>query len=280
MREIEVAVIGDTVRRLCIEANHEIRHDHVAALQRGLAEERSPIGCHVLGQLLLNAQVAAHERIAFCQDTGYAVVYLIIGQDVHLVGGSLPDAINAGVAAGYREGYLRASLVRSPIDRVNTGDNTPAMINVELVPGDELALTLLIKGAGCDNMSAIRMLTPAQGTPAMIDFVVETIEQAGPSASPPVTVGIGMGGTFDKAATMAKHALTRFSGQPNQDPEIAALEQQIKAAINATGIGPAGFGGTVTALSVHIEAMGTHIAAFPVAVNLDCHSHRVREVTW
>jgi fumarate hydratase subunit alpha len=164
------------------------------------------------------------------------------------------------------------------VDRVNTGDNTPAMIDIRLVPGDGLALTVLIKGAGCDNMSALRMLTPAQGTPAMIDFVVQTIEQAGPSASPPVTIGIGLGGTFDRAAAMAKRALTRRSGDPSPDPEIAALERQVLDAVNATGIGPAGFGGTVTALAVHIETMATHIAAFPVAINLDCHSHRVAEV--
>jgi fumarate hydratase subunit alpha len=205
-------------------------------------------------------------------------VFLTVGQDVHFTGGSLREAIDAGVREGYREGYLRASLVRSPIERTNTGDNTPAMVYIDLVPGEEVELTLLIKGAGCDNMSAIRMLTPAQGVEAMVDFVVETIEQAGPSASPPVTIGIGMGGTFDKAAVMAKRALTRRSGAPNPDPEIAQLEQRIRSAVNATGIGPAGFGGTVTALSVHIESMATHIAAFPVAINIDCHSHRVREV--
>ncbi|WP_108610427.1 fumarate hydratase [Aminobacter sp. MSH1] len=278
MREIDVDVVRQKVRELCIQANHEIREDHIQALRRGLDEERSPLGCQVLQQLLENASVAARERMAFCQDTGYAVVFLAVGQDVHFVGGSLNEAINKGVAEGYRDGYLRASLVESPIKRRNTGDNTPAMTYIDLLPGDDVRLTLLIKGAGCDNMSAIRMLTPAQGVEAMIKFVVETIEKAGPSASPPVTIGIGMGGTFDKAAVMAKWALTRTSGEPNPDPEIAALEQRVRDAINATGIGPAGFGGKVTALSVHIESMATHIAAFPVAVNLDCHSHRVREV--
>lgn len=278
MREIDVGEVTDAVRELCIRANHEIRDDHLAALRRGRAAERSPIGCQVLDDLLRNAEVARTERIAFCQDTGYAVVYLTIGQDVHFVGGDLTEAVNRGVAEGYRHGYLRASLVRTPVDRVNTGDNTPAMIDIRLVPGDGLALTVLIKGAGCDNMSALRMLTPAQGKPAMIDFVVQTIEQAGPSASPPVTIGIGLGGTFDRAAAMAKRALTRRSGDPSPDPEIAALERQVLDAVNATGIGPAGFGGTVTALAVHIETMATHIAAFPVAINLDCHSHRVAEV--
>lgn len=279
MREVPIADVADAVRQLCVKANHEIREDQIAALQRGLDDERSPIGCKVIRELLQNANVAAAERVAFCQDTGYAVIYLTVGQDVHFTGGSLHDAINHGVRDGYREGYLRASLVKSPIDRRNTGDNTPAMVNIDVVPGDEVSITVLIKGAGCDNMSAIRMLTPAQGTEAMVRFVVETVEKAGPSASPPVTVGIGMGGTFDKAAMMAKHALTRRAGAPSADPEIAALEQRIRAEINATGIGPAGFGGTVTALSVHIEAMATHIAAYPVAVNLDCHSHRVRELS-
>jgi fumarate hydratase subunit alpha len=278
MREIDVGEVTDAVRELCIRANHEIRDDHLAALRRGRAAEQSPIGCQVLDDLLRNAEVARTERIAFCQDTGYAVVYLTVGQDIHFVGGDLTEAVNRGVAEGYRDGYLRASLVRTPVDRVNTGDNTPAMIDIRLVPGDGLALTVLIKGAGCDNMSALRMLTPAQGTPAMIDFVVQTIEHAGPSASPPVTIGIGLGGTFDRAGAMAKRALTRRSGDPSPDPEIAALERQVLDAVNATGIGPAGFGGTVTALAVHIETMATHIAAFPVAINLDCHSHRVAEV--
>lgn len=279
MREVNVDTIADAVRRLCVQANHEIREDQIAALERGLAEERSPLGCQVLQQLLENATVAARERVAFCQDTGYAVVFLRIGQDVHFTGGSLSDAIDSGVRDGYAEGYLRASLVESPIQRNNTGDNTPAMVYTELVPGSGVELTVLIKGAGCDNMSAIRMLTPAQGVEGMVSFVVETIVKAGPSASPPVTIGIGMGGTFDKSAVMAKWALTRTAGEPSPDPEIAALERRIRDAVNATGIGPAGFGGTVTALSVHIESMPTHIAAFPVAINLDCHSHRVRAVS-
>jgi fumarate hydratase subunit alpha len=279
MRTIDVAVVGDAVRELCIRANHEIRDDHLAALRRARAEERSAIGCQVLDSLLRNADIARTERIGFCQDTGYAVVYLTVGQDVHFAGGELTEAVNRGVAEGYRAGYLRASLVRSPIDRVNTGDNTPAMIDIALVAGEGLHVTVLIKGAGCDNMSALRMLTPAEGTPAMIDFVVETIERAGPSASPPVTIGIGLGGTFDRAATMAKRALTRRSGEPSPDPEIADLERRVLDAVNATGIGPAGFGGTVTALAVHIESMATHIASYPVAINLDCHSHRVQELS-
>lgn len=279
MREIRVDAVADTVRSLCVEANHEFRQDHVAALNRALQEERSPLGCHVLQHLIENGETAAARHMPICQDTGYAVCFLQVGQDVHFTGGSLTEAIDTGVREGYREGYLRASLIHSPIDRRNTGDNTPAMVYVDLVPGEEVTLTLLIKGAGCDNMSAIRMLTPAEGVQGMKDFVVETIEKAGPSASPPVTVGIGMGGTFDLSAKMAKHALTRPSGAPNPDPQVAELEREILDALNATGIGPAGFGGTVTALAVHVEACATHIAAFPVAINLDCHSHRVREVS-
>ncbi|WP_226367403.1 fumarate hydratase [Pseudonocardia sp. ICBG162] len=280
MRDIDVGVVADTVRRLCVEANHELRGDHLAALRRARDVEESPTGREVLDRLLANAEVSAREHIAFCQDTGYAVCFLEIGQDVHFSGGSLAAAIDRGVAEGYREGYLRASLVRSPVDRTNTGDNTPAMVHYDLVEGDGVRLTLLVKGAGCDNMSALRMLTPAAGVGGMTDFVVETVERAGPSASPPVTIGIGMGGTFDRAAVLAKRALTRDpTGSPSPDPAIADLEREILDAVNATGIGPAGFGGTVTALSVHIEAYPTHIAAFPVAINLDCHSHRVREVT-
>lgn len=279
MREIPVTDVTAAVRELCISVNHEVRGDHRAALTRALADERSDLGCSVLRQLLRNGDVAAADGFPICQDTGYSVVFLRVGQDVHFSGGSLADAIDEGVRTGYRDGYLRASLVRSAIDRTNTGDNTPAMVYTDLVDGDRVEITVLAKGAGCDNMSAIKMLTPADGVDGMMRFVVETIEKAGPSASPPVTVGIGMGGTFDMAARLSKWALTRSSGEPSPDPAIADLEQTIKRAINDTGIGPAGFGGTVTALSVHIESMATHIAAFPVAVNLDCHSHRVGALT-
>ena len=276
MREIHVDAVTQAVRDLCIEANTCLRDDHLAALERGLAEEESPLGREVLRQLLENARVACEECVAFCQDTGYAVLFVELGQDVHVVGGGLGEAIDAGVRQGYEQGYLRKSIVESPTRRRNTGDNTPAIVYYDVVPGRACRVTMLAKGAGCDNMSAIRMLTPAEGLPAMKRFVVETVERAGPNASPPLTVGVGMGGTFEKAAWLAKRALTRPSGAPNPDPEVAALERELLDAINATGIGPAGYGGTVTALAVHVESFPTHIAAFPVAVNLDCHSHRVR----
>lgn len=279
MREVSVEDVADTVRQLCIEANHELRADHVAALHGALEDEQSPIGCEVLRRLLENNEIAAREEMAYCQDTGYAVCFLQVGQDVHFTGGPLAEAIDRGVREGYREGYLRASLINNPVDRRNTGDNTPAMVHYDIVSGDNVHLTLLVKGAGCDNMSALRMLTPAEGAEGMKRFVVQTIENAGPSASPPVTVGVGMGGTFDKSAQLAKWALTRPSGKPNSDPTLASLESELREAINSTGIGPAGFGGTMTALAVHVEAFATHIAAFPVAINLDCHSHRVREVS-
>jgi fumarate hydratase subunit alpha len=266
------------VRGLCIEANTCLPEDHLQALRRALEREESPLGREVIEKLLENAEVACEECVAFCQDTGYAVFFVEVGTEVRFAGGEISEAIDEGVRRGYEEGYLRKSIVRSPIERTNTGDNTPAVVYYDLVPGNGLKLTMLAKGAGCDNMSALRMLTPAEGLPAMKRFVVETIEKAGPNASPPLTVGVGIGGPFEKAAQLAKRALTRPSGEPNPNPELAKLEEELLEEINATGIGPAGYGGTVTALAVHIESFPTHIAAFPVAVNLDCHSHRTASV--
>ena len=278
MREIRVDAMKRAVRDLCIEANTRLPKGHLRALRRALKREESTLGREVLERLLENAEVAQKECIAFCQDTGYAVFFVEVGTEVRFVGGEIAEAIDEGVRRGYEEGYLRKSIVRDPIDRVNTGDNTPAVVYYDLVPGDRLRITLLVKGAGCDNMSALKMLTPAEGLAAMKRFVVETIEEAGPNASPPLTVGVGIGGPFEKAAQLAKKALTRPSGEPNPDPKIAKLEGELLEEINATGIGPAGYGGTVTALAVHIESYPTHIAAFPVAVNLDCHSHRTAEI--
>ena len=278
MREIEAAEITEAVRELCIEANTRLPEDHLAALHRALEEEESPMGREVIGELLENARVARERCVAFCQDTGYAVFVVELGSEARVVGGGIGEAIDEGVRRGYDEGYLRKSIVRGPVDRTNTGDNTPAIVYYDVVPGDGLRLTLLVKGAGCDNMSSLRMLTPAEGVEEMKRFVVETVERAGPNASPPLTVGVGIGGPFERAALLAKKALTRRSGEPNPDPELAGLEAELLEAINATGIGPAGYGGTVTALAVHVESFPTHIAAFPVAVNLDCHSHRTSSV--
>jgi fumarate hydratase subunit alpha len=278
LREIAAETVTEAVRDLCLEANTRLPEDHLEALRNALDEEESPLGREVLERLLENAEVARERCVAFCQDTGYAVFFVELGSEVRVSGGELGEAIDEGVRRGYGEGFLRKSIVRGPLDRVNTGDNTPAVVYYDLVPGDALKLTILVKGAGCDNMSALKMLTPAEGLPAMKRFVVETIERAGPNASPPLTVGVGIGGPFEKAALLAKKALTRPSGLPNPDPRLAELERELLEAINATGIGPAGYGGRVTALAVHVESFPTHIAAFPVAVNLDCHSHRTSSV--
>jgi fumarate hydratase subunit alpha len=278
LREIEASSITEAVCDLCIEANTRLPRDHLFALRRALDDEESELGREVIERLLENAEVACKRCIAFCQDTGYAVFFVELGSGVKISGGEIGPAIDEGVRQGYEEGYLRKSIVRSPVDRTNTSDNTPAVVYYEPVPGDGLKLTMLVKGAGCDNMSALKMLTPAEGLPAMKKFVVETIENAGPNASPPLTVGVGIGGPFERAAVLAKKALTRLSGEPNPDPELAKLERELLEEINATGIGPAGFGGTQTALAVHVESFPTHIAAFPVAVNLDCHSHRTASV--
>jgi fumarate hydratase subunit alpha len=278
LREIRVDDVARVVRGLCIEANTRLPEEHLRALRRALKREESPLGREVIEKLLENAEVAREDCVAFCQDTGYAVFFVEVGTEVRFVGGEVRDAFDEGVRRGYKDGYLRKSILKSPVERTNTGDNTPAIVYYDLVPGDGLKITMLVKGAGCDNMSALKMLTPAEGVPAMKRFVVETIEKAGPNASPPLTVGVGIGGPFEKAAQLAKKALTRPSGEPNPDPELAALERELLEEINATGIGPAGYGGTVTALAVHVESFPTHIAAFPVAVNLDCHSHRTTSI--
>ena len=275
VRGIPGEKIVEAVRSLCIEANTELPESHLAAMRRALGDEESPHGREVLKRLLQNAEVAKERCVAFCQDTGYAVFFVEMGSEVRIEGGEIGELIDEGVRRGYDEGYLRKSIVKSPVDRVNTGDNTPAIVYYEPVAGTGFKLTMLVKGAGCDNMSALKMLTPADGVEGMKRFIVETVEKAGPNASPPVTVGVGIGGPFEKAAMLAKKALTRPSGEPNPDPELAGLERGVLDEINASGIGPAGYGGTQTALCVHIESFPTHIAAFPVAVNLDCHSHRV-----
>jgi fumarate hydratase subunit alpha len=278
MRKIHVDDIVATLSQLCIDANIEIRPDTIAAYRRALEQEASETGREVLQQLILNAEVAKQQRIPFCQDTGYAVIFVELGQHVHITGGSFVEALNEGVRQGYQQGFLRKSMVHNALERINTGDNTPAVVNTEIVPGDRIKISLLIKGAGCDNVSALRMFTPAEGLAAAKDFIVEVADHAGPNASPPFVIGVGMGGPFAQAALLAQKALLWHLGKPNPDQSLAAIEAELLERINSLGIGPAGFGGSVTALGVHIEACAVHIASFPVAVNMDCHSHRGKEV--
>lgn len=271
IREVNVALIRDAVAELCKTANYQLGDDVVLALENSRAAESGPLAGRVLETIVLNAKIANDEQRPICQDTGTAVVFIAVGQDVHLVGGALHEAINEGVRRGYREGYLRNSLVGDPLfNRKNTGDNTPAVIHVDLVPGDQVHLTVMTKGGGAENMSRMVMLTPADGVAGVRNFVVETVELAGPNACPPVIVGVGVGGTFDLAPTLAKKALLRRVGTPNPDPQLADFERELLIAINGLGIGPHGFGGLTTALAVHIEAHPTHIASLPVAVNLQC----------
>jgi fumarate hydratase subunit alpha len=279
VRDIAFDRIVAAVRQLCLDANYDLPCDTRAACARAIEREESETGRDVLRLLLENAEVAKRDRVPFCQDTGYAVLFVELGQEVHVRGGALRAALDAGTRAGYCDGFLRKSLVRSPVARVNTGDNTPAVVHTEVVPGDRLRIRRLVKGAGCDNSSAIRMFTPAEGLDAAKSFVVDVVERAGPNASPPVVVGVGLGGPFAEAALLAQRALLWPVGMPNPDPELAEIEAELTARIDDLGIGPAGYGGRVTTFGVHIEAGATHIASFPVAVNLDCHSHRTGEVT-
>lgn len=278
MRTIEAGTVAAAVRDLCISANHEMGADMLSALARAREMEESETGRAVLDRILENARVARDHRYPICQDTGTAVVFLDVGQDLRITGGDLEVAIHDGVRQGYRDGYLRPSIVRSPLDRVNTGDNTPPIIYTRIVSGDRLNLAVLAKGAGCDNMSRLTMLTPFEGQEGILRFVVRTVSEAGPNPSPPLIVGVGLGGTFEQAALLSKRALLRTVGEPNLDGLLADLEVELLRRINDLGIGPAGFGGRVTALAVHVESHPTHIASLPVAVNLDCHSHRVGRV--
>ena len=278
MRTVGSSEVTAAVRELCIEVNYRMGDDMLAALGRAREIEESEVGRTVLARLLENARVARGEGYPICQDTGQAVVFVDLGQEVHLEGGDLESAIDEGVRQGYRDGYLRASVVESPIHRVNTGDNTPAIVYTRVVPGDRVSLGLLAKGAGCDNMSRLAMLKPSDGHEGAAEFVVRAVSEAGPNPSPPLIVGVGLGGTFERAALLSKRALLRRVGDPSPDPALAALEGELRRRINDLGIGPAGFGGRVTALAVHVESHATHIASLPVAVNLDCHSHRAGRV--
>jgi fumarate hydratase subunit alpha len=277
-REIAGRDIADAVSRLCIEAGYHLGDDVLAALRRALDTEESPVGREILEQLVRNAQIAREEGIPLCQDTGLTVVFVELGQDVHVVAGDLNEAIQEGVRRGYTEGYLRKSMVERPFSaRANTGDNTPAVIHTEIVPGEKLRIVIMPKGGGSENMSALGMLKPADGREGVIRFVVETIERAGANPCPPTIVGVGIGGSAEKAMLMAKHALQREVGQPGADPEVAALEQDILTRANELGIGPQGLGGRTTCLAVHVEVFPCHIASLPVAINIQCHSARHKE---
>ncbi len=278
MREIRCEEIIETVARLCIEANYYLGDDVLQALRQARETEVSPVGREVLDQLLENADVAREEEMPLCQDTGLTVVFLEVGQDAHIVGGDLYEAIQEGVRRGYEEGYLRKSVVDKPFSaRANTRDNTPAVIHTQIVPGDRLKITVVPKGGGSENMSTLAMLKPADGRQGVVDFVVETVRKAGANPCPPTIVGVGVGGTVEKTMWLAKHSLLREVGQPSPDPEAAELERDILERVNKLGIGPQGLGGSTTSLAVHVETYPCHIASLPVAVNIQCHSARHKE---
>ena len=280
MRTVNVSEITENIKEMCIEANHYLSKDMEAALKHSQETEASPLGRQILGQLSENLQIAADEMIPICQDTGMAVVFLEVGQDVHLEGGAVEEAVNEGVRKGYTEGYLRKSVVGDPIERVNTGDNTPAVIHYSIVPGDTVRITVAPKGFGSENMSRVFMLKPADGIEGVKDARLKAVSEAGPNACPPMVVGVGIGGTFEKCALMAKQALTRETGAHSTIPYVRELEEEMLEKINGLGIGPGGLGGTTTALAVHINTYPTHIAGLPVAVNICCHVNRhiVREL--
>ncbi len=273
MREICAETITQTVRRLCIEANSHLPQDVKHCIEDSYVRESWPQAREILERIMENYRIADREACPICQDTGMACVFVKIGQEVH-VRGDLAEAIHEGVRQGYRDGCLRKSVVRDPLDRVNTGDNTPAMIYYDIVPGDGMEITVAPKGFGSENMSQIKMLKPSDGLQGVKDFIVKVVEEAGPNPCPPIVVGVGIGGTFDKAALLAKKALMRQAGQPNANAFYAGLERELLERINALGIGPQGFGGRTTALAVHIEQCPTHIAGLPVAVNINCHVTR------
>ena len=276
VREIPAEEITKTIKRLCIEANTVLGDDVIEAYKKGYENEKSPVGRDILLQLLENSRIAEEEGIPLCQDTGLAVVFIDMGQDVHVVGGDLNEAINEGVRQGYKEGYLRASSL-DPLTRKNYGDNTPAIIHVNITPGDKLKLEVAPKGFGSENMSRVILFPPAVGIKGVKDFVTQRVEESGPNPCPPLVVGVGIGGTLEKAAIIAKKSLLRPIGQRHPDPDVAKLEEELLDDINKLGIGPQGLGGTVTALDVHIETYPTHIGSLPVAVNIQCHCDRHKE---
>lgn len=274
MRDINCELIIKNIKEMCIEATHYLSEDMKNAFDSAVSREKSELGCQVLDSLKENLKIAAQDMIPICQDTGMAVVFIEIGQEVHITGGLLEDAINEGVRQGYVDGFLRKSVVKDPIERINTNDNTPAVIHYNIVPGDQIKITLAPKGFGSENMSRIVMLKPADGIEGVKKVILETVETAGPNACPPLVVGVGIGGDFEKCALMAKHALTRSVDQGSDIEYVRVLEEEMLEKINNLGIGPGGLGGTVTALGVNIETYPTHIAGLPVAVNICCHVNR------
>lgn len=278
MREINVSTITSAIKELCINANYYLDQDIRDRLKEAQDKETFPIAKEMLTKIMINADIAKNEQMPMCQDTGMACVFVELGQEVHIAGGSLEEAIHEGVRQGYTEGYLRKSVVKDPLDRVNTKDNTPAIIYYNIVPGDKLKITVVPKGFGSENMSGIKMLKPADGVEGVKEFIIETVKKAGPNPCPPIVVGVGIGGTFDRAANLAKKALIRPTAERNANPMYADLEAELLEKINALGIGPQGFGGKTTALAVNIEYYPTHIAGLPVAVNINCHATRHAEV--
>ena len=274
MRTIDIADVTRNIKEMCIEANHFLTSDMSDALENAVQEEKAPLGRQILCQLQDNLKIAAEDMIPICQDTGMAVIFMEIGQDVHFVGGSLEGAVNEGVRQGYSEGYLRKSVVKDPMIRENTKDNTPAVIHYEMTEGDKVKITVAPKGFGSENMSRIFMLKPADGIDGVKNAILTAVKDAGPNACPPMVVGVGIGGTFEKCALMAKKALTRPVNEHSEIPYVKELEEEMLEQINRTGIGPGGLGGTITALAVNVNTYPTHIAGLPVAVNICCHVNR------
>jgi len=279
MKKILVEEIVSAVEKLCIEANYDLGSDIMAGFHQALKVERSPLGQEVLERLIENAEIAHLERVPMCQDTGMAVIFAEVGQDLHVVGGGLTEAINEGVRRGYEKGYLRKSVVIDPFERVNTGDNTPAVIHYDIVPGNSLRLVVAPKGFGSENMGGLKMCKPSEGLEGAMQFVVDTVDRAGGNPCPPIIVGVGVGGTMEQATILAKKSLLREVGKHNPEERLAKIEKEILDRVNRLGIGPQGFGGVTTALAVNLEVYPTHIAGMPVAVNIGCHATRHKEIT-
>lgn len=278
MKEVNVSDITKVIKELCICSNYYLPKDVKKKIEKYAREESWPMAKDIMNKILANIDISEKQNVPICQDTGMTCVFVKIGQDVHIIGGNLEDAINEGVSQGYIEGYLRKSVVRDPLNRVNTKNNTPAVINYEIIPGDKLEIIVVPKGFGSENMSQIKMLKPADGLEGVKNFIIETVRDAGPNPCPPIVVGVGIGGTFDRAAVLAKKALIRPLNERNKDKFYADLEEELLNKINSLGIGPQGFGGKTTAIAVNIETYPTHIAGLPVAVNISCHVTRHRKI--